>query len=137
MRITVAAICEHAWVEQGCLSIAKIFDTVVAKQFPHVVPRLSIAVRILFRRAEAGAHKLNVMLSDADGKKLMNANMDMTIQVPQASTQEGSYSFSLNGQNISFPQAGDYVVDIVIDGRVEASIPVYVKQSSTPQDQSK
>jgi hypothetical protein len=128
MKILVAVVCEHSWVEDGCLSVSRAFDTISAVSFPYSIPRLSVALRLLLRRTEAGEHRLNISLSDADGKKLMNADLSITMQQAEGSVSESSFSFALNGQNVVFTKAGDYVVDIVIDGKVEASIPLYVKE---------
>lgn len=130
MKLLVAAVCEHAWVENGCLSICRSFDTVNAEKFPYTLTRLSIALRMLIRRSETGEHKIILCLADPDGKKLMNTEFNVNMQLPEDSVTEASFSFALNGQNIVFPKPGDYVVDVLIDSRVEASIPVYVKQSN-------
>ena len=42
---------------------------------------------------------------------------------------EASFSFALNGQNITFQKPGDYVVNILVDSRVEANIPLYVREN--------
>jgi hypothetical protein len=128
MKILVAVICEHSWVEDGCLSVCRAFDTLSAVSFPYSVPRLSVALRVLLRRTEAGEHRINVSLSDADGKKLMNTDLSVTMQLAAGAIPESSFSFALNGQNVVFSSPGDYVVDVVIDGKVEASIPLYVKE---------
>ncbi len=128
MKVLIAAIAEHAWVENGCLSICRTFDTINAPEFPYVLPRLSVALRLLIRRSESGEHKLNISLADSDGKKLMHSDLNINVQPPQESVPEVSFSFALNGQGVNFPKSGDYVIDVVIDGRVEASIPIYVRQ---------
>jgi hypothetical protein len=128
MKVLVSTIAEHAWVENGCLSLCKAFDTINADRFPYQLPRLSIALRLLIRRSEAGEHKLNFSLADCDGRKIFSADLNLNFQPPQESVPEASFSFALNGQNVVFPNAGDYVVDIIIDGRVESSIPIYVRQ---------
>ncbi len=129
MKIIIAAVAEHAWVEAGCLSLIRSFDTIRAAKFPFTLSRFSIALRFLVRRSEAGEHKLNISLADPDGKKIMNADLNINIQISEDFPIESSYSFALNGQNIVFPKAGDYVVDILADGRVEASIPIYVRET--------
>lgn len=127
MKLTIAAVADHAWVENGCLSLIRAFDTINAPQFPFQLPRLSIALRFLIRRTEIGVHKLNIVLCDSDGKKLLNANLDVNVQIPPESNIETSYSFALNGQNIVFHKQGDHVVDIIVDSDHKASIPIYVK----------
>ncbi|MFH1857057.1 MAG: hypothetical protein ABH836_07555 [Candidatus Omnitrophota bacterium] len=128
MRVLIAAVAEHAWVEKGCLSICRTFDSINADKFPYKIPRLSIGLRVIIRRSEAGEHNLNITLADSDGKKIMNTNMKMNVKVPEESVSESSFSFALNGQNVIFPKQGDYVVDIVVDNRLEASIPIYVRE---------
>lgn len=128
MKMLVAVVAEHAWVENGCLSLCRTFDSINADKFPYVLPRMSVALRLLIRRSEVGEHKLNISLADSDGKKLMSSDLNINFQPPQGSVPEASFSFALNGQNITFPKAGDYVVDILIDGRVESSIPIYVRE---------
>ncbi|MFA5117565.1 MAG: hypothetical protein WC695_01800 [Candidatus Omnitrophota bacterium] len=132
MKILVAAICEHSWIEDGCLTVCRAFDTVSAVSFPYSVPRLSVALRLLFRRTETGEHRVNVSLSDADGKKLMNTDLSVTMRLTEGGVPESAFSFALNGQNVVFSQPGDFVVDIVIDGKVEASVPLYVKKKQPP-----
>lgn len=127
MKVLVAAVAEHAWVENGCLSLCKTFDTISAPNFPYALPRLSVALRLLARRSEEGVHKLSIWLADCDGKKIMNADLNFNIQRPLESVTEVSFSFALNGQNIVFPVPGDYVVEVVIDNRAEASIPIYAR----------
>ena len=128
MKVLVAAVADHAWVENGCLSLFRTFDGINADKFPYVLQRMSVALRLLISRSEAGEHKLRISLSDPDGKKLMNSDININFNVPQGSVPESSFSFALNGQNVTFPGAGDYAVDILVDGRVEASIPIYARE---------
>lgn len=130
MKVIVAAVCEHAWVENGCLSLCRAFDSLTADKFPYTLPRMGIALRLLARRSEAGEHKIAILIADADGKKLMHADWNLNVVAPDEIIPESSFSFALNGQNIVFPAAGDYTVDVVIDSQVEVSIPVYVREKS-------
>jgi hypothetical protein len=127
MKVIIAAIADHAWVEGGCLTVCRTFDTINAAQFPFQMPRLSMALRLLVGMSEAGEHQLSISLVDSDGKKLMNTDVTFKVQPTSASPTETSYSFALNGQNIMFPEEGDYQVNMKIDGTIEASVPLYVK----------
>jgi len=129
MKVLVAAVADHAWVENGCLSLCRAFDSINVDKFPYVIPRMSVALRLLINRLEAGEHKLNISLADADGQKLMNSDIKINFQLPQSLVPEASFSFALNGQNVAFQKPGDYVVNILVDGRVEASIPLYVREA--------
>ncbi|MFA7294543.1 MAG: hypothetical protein WC060_03820 [Candidatus Omnitrophota bacterium] len=129
MKVLIAAVADHAWVENGCLSLCRAFDSVNVDKFPYVLQRMSVALRLLVNRLEAGEHKLNISLTDADGRKLMNSDIKINFQFSQDAVSDTSFSFALNGQNITFQKPGDYVVNILVDSRVEAGVPLYVRQA--------
>ncbi|MDD5116596.1 MAG: hypothetical protein PHW98_05995 [Candidatus Omnitrophica bacterium] len=129
MKVLISAIADHAWVENGCLSLCRAFDSINAGKFPYVLPRISVALRLLVNRLEAGEHGLVIALTDADGKRLMNSDIKANFQFPPGAVSETSFSFALNGQNVSFQKPGDYVVNILIDGKIEASVPLYVREA--------
>lgn len=130
MKPIIAAVADHAWVENGCLTICRTFDTINAPDFPYKIPRISIGVRLLIGRSEYGQHKLNIMFKDAEGNKLINTHSDMNVIAPATNLPETSYSFAVNGQNIEFKKPGDYQVIIMIDGAEMANIPIYVRKIS-------
>jgi len=132
MKVLVSAVADHSWVENGCLSLCRTFDTIMADKFPYVFPRMSVGLRLLIARSEAGEHQLNIRLADDDGNKLMQSQLNINFNPPEDSVPEASFSFALNGQNITFSKPGNYAVDILIDGKVEASIPVYVRENKVP-----
>ena len=134
MKVLIAAVSEHAWVENGCLSICRIFDGVSANKFPYTLPRMSIALRLLIGRSEIGEHKINIALVDPEGKKLMNSDININFQPPQNSAPESSSSFALNGQNIIFSKPGDYVVNVLVDGKIQSSVPLYVRENKGQRD---
>ncbi len=134
MKVLIAAVCDHAWVENGCLSVFRAFDSINAVSFPFTLSRISVALRLLIGRSDYGGHKLLIVLADSDGKRLMNSEIKINFQPPQDSMPEASFPFALNGQNIIFPKPGDYSVDILIDGKVEANVPLYVRENKGGQD---
>ena len=69
MKILVAAIADHAWVENSCLSLFRTIDMVNAQKFPYTLPRISVALRLVFNRSEAGIHKMNI-----SGNAVMRSN---------------------------------------------------------------
>jgi hypothetical protein len=131
MKVIIAAVCDHAWVENGCLSLFRAFDNVNAAGFPFTLSRMSVALRILIPRSESGMHKKGIILFDSDGKKLMNSDIDINFQPPQGDIPEAAFSFALNGQNIVFAKPGGYSVEVLVDGKPEAGVPFYVRQSSS------
>lgn len=133
MKITVAALADHAWVEGGCLSICRTIDTIYGQKFPHVQPRLSIALRVLVDRSEIGRHNIKITLADADGKKVMSSDAEVNVQPPPGEVRVSSFALALNGQGVRFPAPGEYSLDFVIDRRLEASLPLYVRRKQPPK----
>jgi len=131
MKIAIAAVADHAWVERGCLSICRTIDTIYGKKFPHVQPRLSIALRVLVDRSEAGKHKIRITLADYHRKKVMSADAEVNVQLPPSGVRVSSFAFALNGQGVKFPAPGEYSVDFVIDNKLETSLPLYVRSESS------
>ncbi len=134
MRVMIAAIADHSWVENGCLSVCRTFDSINAGSFPFTLSRISVALRLLIGKTEYGEHKLEIVLADSEGRKLMNSLVNINFHSPKDSIGEAAFSFALNGQNIIFPNAGDYTVDILIDGKIEASMPLYVRENKGVTD---
>jgi hypothetical protein len=132
MKVLVAAVCDHSWVENGCLTLCRAFDSVNAVGFPFTLARISVGLRLLILKDEFGEHKLSIVLADQAGNKLMESLVNMNFHPPQEYLPQAAFSFALNGQNITFPKAGDYSVNISLDGKTEASIPLYVRQNPSP-----
>ena len=133
MKVLIVAVCDHCWVENGCLSLFRAFDSVNAAAFPFTLSRISVALRILIGRSEYGPHRLTIVLQDPDGKKLMNSDINIDFQPPQGAFPEAAFSFAMNGQNVIFPKAGDYGVEILIDGKLESGVPLYVRERKDGQ----
>jgi len=134
MKVIIAAVCDHSWVENGCLSVFRAFDRINAASFPLTLSRISVALRLLIGRSDYGAHNLMIVLADSGGKRLMNSEIKINFQPPRNSIPETAFPFALNGQNIIFPKPGDYSVDILIDGKIEANVPLYVRENNLGQD---
>jgi len=71
---------------------------------------------------------------DEDGRPVMRS-IDMPVEV--ALPTEVNFvarNFVINIQQLKFDKPGQYAIDIAIDGRQEASIPLHVKQMPPAQD---
>lgn len=141
MDVQVAALCDSAADYNGKLCLLGTFDTITARALPVVHPYCSIAIRIKFSKVEEGNHKLKIGIIDDDGKLVMpgiEASMELTIP-------EGLFFVSrnmvLNIQQLKFEREGQYSIEIAIDGRLEASIPLQVKinrsEVSRPDEQER
>ena len=85
-------------------------------------------LRIVFKRVEEGEHKLRINFVDEDGKFVMpSIELPFEVNVPPGDSFLYR-NFILNIQRLKFENFGQHAIDIAIDGRQEASIPLEVKQ---------
>ncbi|MBI4641728.1 MAG: hypothetical protein HY731_13615 [Candidatus Tectomicrobia bacterium] len=127
MDVQIAALCDAAIDYQGKLCILGTFDTIFTKELPATHSQCSVAFRLIFRKIEEGHHTIKIHFVDEDGKLLMpGVDTSMDVAIPENSFFV-SWNFVLNIQQMRFEKAGQYSIDIAIDGRQEASIPLQVR----------
>ncbi|MFA5100825.1 MAG: hypothetical protein WC547_08085, partial [Candidatus Omnitrophota bacterium] len=72
---------------------------------------------------------VTVNLVDVDGKHVLPAASGVIqVDVPEGQ-KSGAANLILNIQGLQLAQYGEYSVDLAIDGRDEASLPLFVKQA--------
>ena len=127
MDIQVAVLCDAANDSNGNLNLLGAFDSIYAGQFPAVHLKCAIVLRVVFSKHEEGAHKVRLNFVDDDGKSIM-APIDLPLDIRLGDDAVFATSnFIINMQQLKFDQAGSYSIDITIDGRPGASIPLAVK----------
>lgn len=127
MNIQIAVLCDAAVDYGGKLSLLGTFDTILARQLPAKHPQCSVALRIVFDRADEGRHELRLDFVNADGKSVMPAiDIPYEVNLPSDSIHL-SRNFIVNIQQLKFDEAGHYAVAIVADGQVVMSIPLRVQ----------
>ena len=128
MDIQVAVLCDAATDYKGKLNLLGTFNSVYTKELPANYPQCSIVLRIFFKRVEEGEHKLRINFVDEDGKFVMpSIELPFEVNVPPGDSFLYR-NFILNIQRLKFEKFGQHAIDIAIDGRQEASIPLEVKQ---------
>ena len=128
MDIQIVALCDAATDSHGKLNLLGAFDTINTQQLPAIHPQCSIALRIVFQKIEEGKHKLKLNFVDEDGKFVM-PSIDIPVEV--ALPGDASFisrNFVINIQQLKFNKPGSYSIDVALDGRQEASIPLLVRQ---------
>lgn len=131
MEVVVVAVAEHAWEENGNLTVCKMFDTIHFPALPFSMPRLSIALRILFEASEAGTHYLKVVFEDELENQIVKVDGEISITAPKEyGGRKYSYSFVINGQNVQFNYQGTHLVKVYVDDIHIAQIPVYVVEKA-------
>lgn len=127
MNIQMAVLCDAAADYGGKLNILGTFDTIYSSQFPAVHPHCAVALRITFEKSEEGRHPMKLSFGDEDGKPIVPPiDLPVDVVVPGDATFV-SRNFVLNIQGMKFDRPGLYSVNLVLNGRHEASIPLAVK----------
>lgn len=136
MEVEIFTLCDAATDSAGKLNILGAFDRILTSQLPAVHPFCAIALRIRFARIEEGNHKLSVTFANEDGKPVLpGLQGSLAIRF-----REGDATVAANMvlciQKLKLEAAGEYTIDLAIDGRHEGSIPLYVRQRPR-QDEKK
>lgn len=134
MEIQIAALCDAAADFNGKLCLLGTFDTILAQQMPAVHPQCSIALRVVFSRIEEGKHKVRMEFVNDDGQPVMQAiDIQVEIVLPSDATFLAR-NFVVNIQQMRFERPGNYAINVAIDGRQEASMPLQVKLLTPPTE---
>jgi hypothetical protein len=133
MNIQVAVLCDAATQDSSSkLNVLGAFDTIFAPQLPAVHLQCTVALRVTFNSGDEGQHKLALNFINADGRSIMPP---IEIPVAVAMPEDAhfiSLNFVVNIQQVQFPEAGLYSVDIRLDGQSQAGIPLLVKLVQRP-----
>jgi hypothetical protein len=81
-----------------------------------------------FEKIEEGAKTVRISFIDNDGKPVM-PTLTQQLNVQFSGTQsEATVQFALVMQQISLSSFGEYSIDLAVEGRQEASTPLYVME---------
>jgi hypothetical protein len=134
MNIDVFTLCDFAQNTPGNkMNIVGTFNRIFARQIPAVHPLCALAVLMRFQQIEQGTKNIRVSIIDSDGRPvvpILEAQLNVQISPNES---DASVPLAVVIQQISLPRYGEYSVDLAVDGRQEASIPLYVLQAPLPQ----
>lgn len=127
MDVQIASLCDSAADYGGKLCLIGAFDTILVRQFPALHPFCSVALRIIFRDTDEGKHTLRLNLIDDDGQSLLPGmpTSELNINMPE-NQFFASVNLVFNLQGMRFTKAGQYSLDITLDGAIVARIPLQV-----------
>jgi hypothetical protein len=128
MNIQVAVLCDAATQDSSSkLNVLGAFDTICAPQLPAVQLQCAVALRVTFTSGDEGPHRLALNFINADGRSIMPPmDVPVAVALPE-DTHFVTLNFVLSIQQLQFPEAGLYSVDIRFDGQSQASIPLQIK----------
>lgn len=136
MKVELFALSDFAADYGGKLSVIGVFDTLLARQVPVVHPHCCLAAKLRFERIEEGQKRLRISISDADGRPIIPA-VEIPVNVivpPDAHTATTQVVANIGGLKIE--RFGEYSIDLAVDGRHEASLPLLVRQFQPPMAQA-
>ncbi len=129
MNIQVAVLCDAATDDNGKLNLLGAFDTIFTQQLPAIHPQCSIALRVTFSSGDEGKHALQVSFVDADGGPIAKfPAIPVEVALPD-DMHFGTRNFIVNIQQLKFDNPGLYSIDVLLDGRPQASIPLLVRHN--------
>ncbi len=132
MEIPIAALCDAATDYGGKLNLLGVFDTVLTTNFPAVHPQCAIALRFVFNKGEEGHRVFRLTFVNEDGKIVMPAiELAIEMKIPDA-VNYLSRNLIINLQQLKFDSAGQYGIEVAMDGRQIASIPLLVQVMKGP-----
>lgn len=127
MKLEVFVLCDAATVSGGKLNVLGAFDTIHSQQFPVVHSQCALALRLRFSRMEEGVHNIRIALADADGQPVLPP-IDGSMQVSLGGEEESAaMNFVINIHQLKFESSGAYGIDLAVNDRHEASLPLFVK----------
>ncbi|MFI3243652.1 MAG: hypothetical protein R3Y56_05310 [Akkermansia sp.] len=127
MNTQVAVLCDYAADYQGKLCVQGAFDTLFTRQFPVVHPACALAIRLCLTPEDAGSHKFGISIVDEDGTPLDKERMpiigDLTVALPEGAAFL-TRNLIMNFQALKFEKAGNYSVDLTLDGELISRTPL-------------
>ena len=137
MEIETFVLCDAAVDYLGKLSLLGTFDSITASSFPMVWPHCTVALRIRFSPLEEGEHRVRIGFSNADGQAFLPPmEGGITVRFPPGA-RTAPANLILNIQSLKIEQAGEYSIDLAVDGRHEKTLPLYVRlrpEKASPPD---
>jgi hypothetical protein len=129
MNVEVFSLCDAATADAaGKLNVLGAFDRIWMANAPGIYPQCAVAMRIRFDSIEKGTHKISVAVVDEDGQHVI-PSLDAGLEVKFANGQQTvSSNLVLNIQGLQIKKFGTYSIDLGIDGRQEATLPLYIRQ---------
>ena len=128
MDVAFALLADAANVSrEGKLNILGAFDRIYGAKFPLTWPRMVLITRFIASAAEYGTEKsLEIVTMDADGKRLSAATGNM--KLPKGQTGRQLKINHVLPMTMTFPNPGQYSIEILVNGEPKATVPLDVVQ---------
>jgi hypothetical protein len=128
MKTEIFVLCDFAADYGGKFNVVGAFESIYAHQLPAVHQFCCIAVRMRFDKIEEGEKRVKLLVCDQDGKAVLPPiEIPVKVAMP-AEVQSHPLHVVGNIAGLKLERFGEYSIDLAIDGRLEASVPFFVRQ---------
>jgi hypothetical protein len=128
MEIEAFLLCDCATAGGGKLNVLGAFDIIWTRQMPAVHPACAVVTRARFSKIEQGQHDIRITIIDEDGN-IIGPDLKDAISITVPPNEDSIVrNMILNIHGLRFNQPGQYRVDLSIDGRQVASLPLKVRE---------
>jgi len=108
-------------------------DSINTRTFPAVHPHMSLVLRVLIHPMETDEdHAIEIRLIDSDGGELARIDGNINARGTTTTGRDISMNMVINMVNTRFEHAGDYSIEIMIDGEHHKSVPLRLNQMQGP-----
>jgi len=133
VKVEFLTLCDFAQAEPtGKMNLLGTFDRILAREAPISRSVFAVAARLRFDAHEEGTRTLALSFIDSDGQRvipLLRAQLGVKV-APNEPTATVNYVMVI--PQIKLARFGDYQVDLAVDDKIEASVPLYVRQRAAP-----
>jgi hypothetical protein len=131
MHPQYVALCDQVILgADGRPSLINVFNDMQAASVPVVLPRLTLAARLLFTADEGGrSRRVEVAITDPDGKELGRPGGDLSLPTVPAGAESMAVDIPLQFDMFEIPAFGRYTFLLHIDGAPAAGVQLSVRQA--------
>jgi hypothetical protein len=131
MYISFALFADAANLSQeGKLNILGVFDAVQVGELPTVHPRTTLVLRLKAETDDVGTHRLGLRWMSPEGDELWSTEGELNVGAPADASGEVDFPL-IAALDLPLDAAGEYAMEIELDGEAAAEIPLHVR-SATP-----
>jgi hypothetical protein len=130
MKVEILTLCDYATAEpNGKLNILGAFDRFWSHTVPMKWPICCLASKLRFEKGEEGPKRITLAFIDADGKPVLPVlNIPVNVRA-YPNESYASLALAMPIQLLHLPRFGEYAIGLSVDGRQEASIPLFVHEA--------
>ncbi|GIV80130.1 hypothetical protein FKZ61_006365 [Litorilinea aerophila] len=125
MQLEILTFCDAATEYGGRLNILGATDSLLVPALPFRYPHCAIVMRFRVSRIEEGDHTVRIMVIDADGRPILNVAGHVVIKL--GGGMSGAVNMIVNANTLEFKEAGEYAIEVAVDGIQLGSSPLFVK----------